>query len=240
MPFSRRTRSPRSPLRSAKAPSRSFASRVRKRSPSPTGFFAGSERASEFPSHTQRLGEVVDGGSRDRSGDALGPSRAGQLHRRRSGRDQLSRRRSLSPPRCWCVVSRAGARAGASGRIHRARLSQWQNGSDPGRSGDGFDPGPHRPGPAFGATEQLEGRLGDKIRAIRDELVHVLAHIEAAIDFPEEGIAPDQGTQLRQPAGFGSRTNARPARNGGPGPDLARRTEGCHLRRDQCRANRVC
>jgi tRNA modification GTPase len=47
------------------------------------------------------------------------------------------------------------------------------------------------------ATEQLEGKLGEKIRAIRDALVTLLAHIEASIDFPEEGIEPDEGEKLR-------------------------------------------
>jgi tRNA modification GTPase len=47
------------------------------------------------------------------------------------------------------------------------------------------------------ATEQLEGRLGDQIRKIRDELVDLLAHINASIDFPEEGITPDEGEPLR-------------------------------------------
>ena len=47
------------------------------------------------------------------------------------------------------------------------------------------------------ATEQLEGRLGEKIRKIRDELVELLAHINASIDFPEEGITPDEGETLR-------------------------------------------
>ena len=47
------------------------------------------------------------------------------------------------------------------------------------------------------ATEQLEGRLGDRIRKIRDELIALLAHINASIDFPEEGIAPDEGETLR-------------------------------------------
>jgi tRNA modification GTPase len=47
------------------------------------------------------------------------------------------------------------------------------------------------------ATEQLEGKLGEKIRAIRDALVSLLAHIEASIDFPEEGIEPDAGEKLR-------------------------------------------
>ncbi|PYJ36693.1 MAG: tRNA uridine-5-carboxymethylaminomethyl(34) synthesis GTPase MnmE [Verrucomicrobia bacterium] len=46
------------------------------------------------------------------------------------------------------------------------------------------------------ATEQLEGRLGDQIRNIRDELIALLAHINASIDFPEEGIAPDEGETL--------------------------------------------
>src|SRR5437762_3518367 len=47
------------------------------------------------------------------------------------------------------------------------------------------------------ATEQLEGRLGEQIGKIRDELVELLAHINASIDFPEEGITPDEGETLR-------------------------------------------
>ena len=46
------------------------------------------------------------------------------------------------------------------------------------------------------ATEQLEGRLGDAVRQIRDELVALVAQVEASIDFPEEGITPDTTCQL--------------------------------------------
>ena len=46
------------------------------------------------------------------------------------------------------------------------------------------------------AHEQLEGRLGAEIKAIRGQLIELLAHLEAAIDFPEEGIAPDEGAKL--------------------------------------------
>src|SRR5215467_12560147 len=46
------------------------------------------------------------------------------------------------------------------------------------------------------ATEQLEGKLGDQIRNIRDELIALLAHINASIDFPEEGIEPDEDETL--------------------------------------------
>jgi tRNA modification GTPase len=47
------------------------------------------------------------------------------------------------------------------------------------------------------ASEQLEGRLGAKINEVRDELISLIAHIEASIDFPEEGITPDEGEKLR-------------------------------------------
>ena len=47
------------------------------------------------------------------------------------------------------------------------------------------------------ATEQLEGKLGQQIKKIRDELVALVANIEASIDFPEEGIAPDDNNKLR-------------------------------------------
>jgi tRNA modification GTPase len=46
------------------------------------------------------------------------------------------------------------------------------------------------------ATEQLEGKLGSAVRDIRNRLVDLLAHVEAAIDFPEEDIAPDEGDRL--------------------------------------------
>src|SRR5262249_13534766 len=47
------------------------------------------------------------------------------------------------------------------------------------------------------ATEQLEGRLGAKINEIREELIALIANIEASIDFSEEGITPDEGERLR-------------------------------------------
>src|SRR5207249_876441 len=46
------------------------------------------------------------------------------------------------------------------------------------------------------ATEQLEGRLGARIREIRESLLGLLAHIEAFIDFPDEDIDPDTGRTL--------------------------------------------
>ena len=41
------------------------------------------------------------------------------------------------------------------------------------------------------ATEQLAGRLGDEFRNLRQRLIDIIAHVEASMDFPEEGISPD-------------------------------------------------
>src|SRR5205823_8985581 len=49
------------------------------------------------------------------------------------------------------------------------------------------------------ATEQLEGKLGEKISNIGQALIDLLANIEASIDFSEEGISPNQGHRLRAP-----------------------------------------
>src|SRR5262249_14514237 len=43
------------------------------------------------------------------------------------------------------------------------------------------------------ATEQLEGRLGEKISQLRQQLISLIANLEAYIDFPEEDIEPDVG-----------------------------------------------
>ncbi len=46
------------------------------------------------------------------------------------------------------------------------------------------------------AAEQLRGRLGDEIARLRAEILQTVAHVEAWIDFPEEGIDPATGSAL--------------------------------------------
>lgn len=41
------------------------------------------------------------------------------------------------------------------------------------------------------ACQQLAGTLSRRINALRDDLIGILAHVEAHIDFPDEDIAPD-------------------------------------------------
>ena len=47
------------------------------------------------------------------------------------------------------------------------------------------------------ANQQLRGHLGDAMGDFREDLIGIVAHIEAFIDFPEEDIDPDTGEQLR-------------------------------------------
>ncbi len=46
------------------------------------------------------------------------------------------------------------------------------------------------------ANEQLAGRLSQRVNQLRDDLLKILAHVEAHIDFPDEDIAPDTRQQL--------------------------------------------
>ncbi|MCB1279340.1 tRNA uridine-5-carboxymethylaminomethyl(34) synthesis GTPase MnmE [Prosthecobacter sp.] len=46
------------------------------------------------------------------------------------------------------------------------------------------------------ANEQLGGAIGREAQAMQQEIIPVLAHIEAYIDFPEEDISPETGADL--------------------------------------------
>ncbi|MBA4150265.1 MAG: tRNA uridine-5-carboxymethylaminomethyl(34) synthesis GTPase MnmE [Verrucomicrobia bacterium] len=48
------------------------------------------------------------------------------------------------------------------------------------------------------ANEQLAGKLSQRINQLRDEMMIVLAHVEAHIDFPDEDISPNTKEQLLQ------------------------------------------
>jgi tRNA modification GTPase len=157
--------------------------------------FRGNEKPSDFPSHTQRLGEIVAG---DRAIDQamLSVHRAPASY---TGEDLIE----ISCHGGVFVTAQvlhaclgAGARAARPGEFtERAFLNGKM---DLTQAEAVIDLIRARTDLALrSAHEQLEGRLGEKIGAFRGELVGLLAQIEAAIDFPEEGIAPDEGVQLR-------------------------------------------
>ena len=157
--------------------------------------FRGSEKPSQFPSHVQRLGEIVDG---EQSIDqvVLAVHRAPGSYTGENLVEISCHGGVLVTARVLEASLRAGARAARPGEFtERAFLNGKM---DLTQAEAVIDLIRARTDLALrSAHEQLEGRLGSEIKAIRGQLIELLAHIEAAIDFPEEGIAPDEGAPLR-------------------------------------------
>ena len=157
--------------------------------------FRGSEKPSRFPAQTQRLGDIVEG---DRVIDQVMLS----VHRAPAsytGEDLVEiscHGGILVTAQVLEACLAAGARAARPGEFtERAFLNGKM---DLTQAEAVIDLIRARTDLALrSAHEQLEGRLGKKICAIRSEVVNLLAHLEAAIDFPEEGIAPDRVELLR-------------------------------------------
>jgi tRNA modification GTPase len=157
--------------------------------------FRGREKPSEFPSHSQRLGEIVEG---DRAIDQVMLS----IHRAPwsyTGEDLVEiscHGGILVTAQVLEACLHAGARGARPGEFtERAFLNGKM---DLTQAEAVMDLIRARTDLALrSAREQLEGVLGQQVGAIRRGLVDLLAHLEAAIDFPEEGIAPDEGAKLR-------------------------------------------
>ena len=157
--------------------------------------YRGREKPSEFPSHTQRLGEIFEA---DRLIDQvlLSVHRAPASY---TGEDLVEiscHGGILVTARVLEACFHAGARAAGPGEFSeraflngKMDLTQAEAVMDLIRAQSDLA--------LRSANEQLEGRLGSEIQAIRTQLIEMLAHVEAAIDFPEEDIAPDEGGKLR-------------------------------------------
>jgi len=158
--------------------------------------FCGKEAPAKFASHLQHLGEVVS-----ESGNLIDQVMM-SIHRAPAsytGEDLVEiscHGGTLVTAKVLEACLRAGARAARPGEFtERAFLNGKM---DLTQAEAVIDLIRARTDLALrSATEQLEGKLGEKIANIRRDLVDLLAHLEAAIDFSEEGIAPDEGDTLR-------------------------------------------
>ncbi|HEV8618108.1 MAG TPA: tRNA uridine-5-carboxymethylaminomethyl(34) synthesis GTPase MnmE [Candidatus Udaeobacter sp.] len=158
--------------------------------------FRGKEKPSRFVSHVQHFGEILDGADRLIDQVMLSIHRAPASY---TGEDLVEiscHGGALVSAKVLEACLRVGARAARPGEFTeraflngKMDLTQAEAVIDLIRAKTDLA--------LRSATEQLEGRLGEKIRTIRDELISLLAHIDASIDFPEEGIAPDEGETLR-------------------------------------------
>ena len=153
--------------------------------------FRGRQKPSEMQSHYQAFGEIFDGGQLiDQV--VLSVHRAPASY---SGEDVVEiscHGGNLVTARVWETCLRAGARAARAGEFTeraflngKMDLTQAEAVIDLIRAQTDLA--------LRSATEQLEGRLGEKVTQLREELISLIANLEAYIDFPDEDIQPDVG-----------------------------------------------
>src|SRR5713226_2836245 len=158
--------------------------------------FRAKAKPSEFVSHVQHFGEIVDETERLIDQVMMSIHRAPASYTGEDLAEISCHGGMLVSARVLDACLRAGARAARPGEFTeraflngKMDLTQAEAVIDLIRAKTDLA--------LRSATEQLEGRLGRKIQSIRDALVDLVAHIEASIDFPEEDIAPDEGKKLR-------------------------------------------
>lgn len=157
--------------------------------------FRGKMMPSTLTSHRQQFGEIVE---ENRAIDQVMIS----VHRgphSYTGEDVVEiscHGGVLVTTRVWEACLRAGARAARAGEFTeraflngKVDLTQAEAVIDLIRAQTDLA--------LRSAAEQLEGRLGEKISQLREELIALLANLEAYIDFPEEDIEPDVGADFR-------------------------------------------
>ncbi|HEU0210278.1 MAG TPA: tRNA uridine-5-carboxymethylaminomethyl(34) synthesis GTPase MnmE [Candidatus Udaeobacter sp.] len=157
--------------------------------------FRGKEQPSRFASHVQHLGEILNTEGEFIDQVVLSVHRAPTSYTGEDLTEVSCHGGTLITAKVLETCLRKGARAARPGEFtERAFLNGKM---DLTQAEAVMDLIRARTDLALrSATEQLEGRLGDQIRKIRDGLIAVLAHINASIDFPEEGIEPDEGEML--------------------------------------------
>jgi tRNA modification GTPase len=159
--------------------------------------FRGKGRPSEFESHAQHFGEIVDGDGRVIDQAVVVVHRTPSSY---TGEDLVEiscHGGVLVTAKVLEVCLRTGARAARPGEFTergflngKLDLTQAEAVIDLIRAQTDLA--------LRSAAEQLAGRLGEQFRALRQQLIEIVAHVEAAIDFPEEGISPDDLETVRR------------------------------------------
>jgi tRNA modification GTPase len=153
--------------------------------------FRGKQKPSDASSHFQQFGEIVEG-ERVIDQVMLAVHRAPASY---TGEDVVEiscHGGVLVTARVWEACLHAGARAARPGEFTeraflngKLDLTQAEAVIDLIRAQTDLA--------LRSATEQLEGRLGEKIAQLREDLISLIANLEAYIDFPDEDIEPDVG-----------------------------------------------
>src|SRR6478672_8126549 len=157
--------------------------------------FRGKQRPSDFASQTQHLGEIVENGVIiDQA--MLAVHRAPASY---TGEDLIEiscHGGALVTAKVLEICLRAGARGARPGEFTeraylngKIDLTQAEAVIDLIRAQTDLA--------LRSATEQLSGRLGEQFSNLLQRLIEIIAHVEASMDFPEEGISPDDVTTIR-------------------------------------------
>ncbi len=153
--------------------------------------FRGKQQPSQLASHFQQFGEIVEG---ERVVDQviLSVHRAPASYTGEDVVEITCHGGVLVTARVWEACLHAGARAARPGEFTeraflngKMDLTQAEAVIDLIRAQTDLA--------LRSATEQLEGRLGERISSLREELISLIANLEAYIDFPDEDIEPDVG-----------------------------------------------
>jgi tRNA modification GTPase len=157
--------------------------------------FRGKYPASGLESHTQHLGQIIENGSViDQA--MLSVHRGPQSY---TGEDLIEiscHGGALVTARVLETCLRSGARPARPGEFTeraylngRIDLTQAEAVIDLIRAQTDLA--------LRSATEQLRGRLGEEFRGLQQRLIEIIAHVEASMDFPDEGISPDDTGTIR-------------------------------------------
>src|SRR5712691_4315689 len=153
--------------------------------------FRGKQQPSQLALHFQQFGEIVEG---ERVVDQviLSVHRAPASYTGEDVVEITCHGGVLVTARVWEACLHAGARAARPGEFTeraflngKMDLTQAEAVIDLIRAQTDLA--------LRSATEQLEGRLGERISSLRKELISLIANLEAYIDFPDEDIEPDVG-----------------------------------------------
>ncbi len=157
--------------------------------------YRGKQKPSELASHFQQFGEIVEG-ERVIDQVMLSVHRAPASY---TGEDVVEiscHGGVLVTARVWEACLHAGARAARPGEFTeraflngKLDLTQAEAVIDLIRAQTDLA--------LRSAAEQLEGRLGARIAQLREDLISLIANLEAYIDFPDEDIEPDVGDAFR-------------------------------------------
>jgi tRNA modification GTPase len=156
--------------------------------------FAGKEKPSTAPSHTLHFGKIV------RDGRTIDEVLLAVLHAPRTftreDTVEISCHGGILPAKLVLdAILEQGARLAEPGEFTRRAFLNGR--IDLAQAEAVADLIHSRTELALAAAnEQLAGQLSRRINRLRDDLLHLLAHVEAHIDFPDEDIAPDTREQL--------------------------------------------